>query len=622
MLGRRIGYRFAPAADHQEAWPGEEAWLGEQKIARPGEPAPLPWQADRGEAIGEASAGARTVETQVPGDSAAPPRAPDGGTAEAILPAPPPAGRARTSIAGFDAAMREALAAPPPMAPAQSMAAPPAGPGQMVPGAEPFADPSTAEWITGTAQQFPMQPATARADISGATERPGASAAIPSADPVPTGIVQRKAVPIAPSAKGGSEAAPAMPLSRRAPSASGVAPPPTRTPASRRISPPPPTPAQETGEATAPSLAGTPQSVPMRSRPSVASPVGTQPAMAREEGGEPITAVPVPAASPPEATAPTMPVSPRATAPAAVALEAQVAAIARSAASAETVARVGGMAPPAPAIAPAAPPAPAARRRTASQRPRGEPGAGRAASAPIPETEGPAAGPQAVERPLQVSSARAVPGVIAAAPSAAPAPAVQRRARADTGATAGDRVHASVAATPDAAAASPETPAPRIGPGTRPRAAAAATVPATERRSARNVRERERGTGISPGGQSARGALEGPALPPAETLPVRRPIRAASPEEEQRDTAFSTPDRASMNDSRAPSPRAVAARPLAAEVAAPPSRDRAPQRAAPPPGDIRVDIGRIQIDLPRTPTPRARPQPPPLKTRPRGGPDA
>ena len=82
VLGRRIGYRFAPAADHQEAWPGEEVWLGEQKIARPGEPAPLPWQADRGEAIGEASAGARTVETQVPGDSAAPPRAPDGGAAQ------------------------------------------------------------------------------------------------------------------------------------------------------------------------------------------------------------------------------------------------------------------------------------------------------------------------------------------------------------------------------------------------------------------------------------------------------------------------------------------------------------------------------------------------------------
>ncbi len=380
----------------------------------------------------------------------------------------------------------------------------------MVPGAEPFADPSTAEWITGTAQQFPMQPATARADISGATERPGASAAIPSADPVPAGIVQRKAVPIAPSAKGGSEAAPAMPLSRRAPSASGVAPPPTRTPASRRISPPPPTPAQETGEATAPSLAGTPQSVPMRSRPSVASPVGTPPAMAREEGGEPITAVPVPAASPPEATAPTMPISARAIAPAAVALEAQVAAIARSAASAETVARVGGMAPPAPAIAPAAPPL----RRRAVGRPR----SGRAAN-PVPGEQhrrqspkpkgqrpdhrlwsGPSRSHRLAPSPASLQPRRRRHLRRPCSGARGPTPAL----RPATGCTHPSQPRR----TPPLRL--PETPAPRIGPGTRPRAAAAATVPATERRSARNVRERERGTGISPGGQSARGASKGP----------------------------------------------------------------------------------------------------------------
>ena len=66
VLGRRIGYRFGPAADHQEAWPGEEAWLGEQRILRTSEPAAPP-QADGGEApIGRAApvARARNVATE------------------------------------------------------------------------------------------------------------------------------------------------------------------------------------------------------------------------------------------------------------------------------------------------------------------------------------------------------------------------------------------------------------------------------------------------------------------------------------------------------------------------------------------------------------------------------
>jgi hypothetical protein len=37
---------------------------------------------------------------------------------------------------------------------------------------------------------------------------------------------------------------------------------------------------------------------------------------------------------------------------------------------------------------------------------------------------------------------------------------------------------------------------------------------------------------------------------------------------------------------------------------------------------IQIEIGRIQIELPSPPAaPAARPEPPPLKTRPRGGPD-
>ncbi|MDQ0252255.1 hypothetical protein J2W22_004343 [Sphingomonas kyeonggiensis] len=61
---------------------------------------------------------------------------------------------------------------------------------------------------------------------------------------------------------------------------------------------------------------------------------------------------------------------------------------------------------------------------------------------------------------------------------------------------------------------------------------------------------------------------------------------------------------------------------MAAEIT--PARTPAPEpkRAAPPSGDIRIDIGRIQIDLPRPRTPPSRPQPPPLKAKPRGGPDA
>ncbi|HWU96080.1 MAG TPA: hypothetical protein VN029_10815, partial [Sphingomonas sp.] len=52
VLGKRIGYRFAPSAEHQEAWPGEEAWFGEQMIARPN--GPMPAEIGSGDALAAA----------------------------------------------------------------------------------------------------------------------------------------------------------------------------------------------------------------------------------------------------------------------------------------------------------------------------------------------------------------------------------------------------------------------------------------------------------------------------------------------------------------------------------------------------------------------------------------
>lgn len=71
-----------------------------------------------------------------------------------------------------------------------------------------------------------------------------------------------------------------------------------------------------------------------------------------------------------------------------------------------------------------------------------------------------------------------------------------------------------------------------------------------------------------------------------------------------------------------PPSRSRALAPLDAVVAPRRMREAAPERPASASGDIRIDIGRIQIELPRQRTRRARPEPPPLKAKPRGGPDA
>jgi hypothetical protein len=56
--------------------------------------------------------------------------------------------------------------------------------------------------------------------------------------------------------------------------------------------------------------------------------------------------------------------------------------------------------------------------------------------------------------------------------------------------------------------------------------------------------------------------------------------------------------------------------------AEPMARSSPPSPSQPASGDIRIDIGRIQIDLPRgRPQARPRPAPPPLQGKPRGGPD-
>ena len=119
VLGRRIGYRFAPTADHQEAWPGEEAWLGEQRITRPNASVSLPQAGDvpdephpgparpRAKA-GLAEAGDMPAEWAA-GRSARAPRTDASDTADAPLPVEPQASgrRFRTSTTGLDAASGE-----------------------------------------------------------------------------------------------------------------------------------------------------------------------------------------------------------------------------------------------------------------------------------------------------------------------------------------------------------------------------------------------------------------------------------------------------------------------------------------------------------------------------------
>ncbi|MGK6319610.1 hypothetical protein [Sphingomonas sp. DT-204] len=46
-----------------------------------------------------------------------------------------------------------------------------------------------------------------------------------------------------------------------------------------------------------------------------------------------------------------------------------------------------------------------------------------------------------------------------------------------------------------------------------------------------------------------------------------------------------------------------------------------PQMPPPVSKEIHIEIGRIQIELPRVRRQRSRPEPPPLQGKPRGGPD-
>lgn|GEM_PF-5099489 len=84
-----------------------------------------------------------------------------------------------------------------------------------------------------------------------------------------------------------------------------------------------------------------------------------------------------------------------------------------------------------------------------------------------------------------------------------------------------------------------------------------------------------------------------------------------------------TPDRPSATGPEQPRVRAYppALQALDAEGAAPGSR-QASRRSPAPAGELRIDIGRIDIEIPRSRSSARRPQPPPLKTRTRGGPDA
>lgn len=614
VLGRRIGYRFGPAADHQEAWPGEEAWLGEQRIMRTGEPAAAT-QADGGEVpAGPAAPRARASATEAPLPA---PRTGGSDAAGATLQAEPapPANRPRTSTAGLDAAMREGATAMRAMTPATGATPPPPiAPEQMVPLAGPSAGSPSADAGAQAARALPTPLAGARSGpvlapvvqrkvatavtppATGAAEvarvaAPSGAASIANAEPRPRARGSEAGLPAAaiPHAPGNAfEARGADEASAASAGGTGASPPSGEPPASSA------------------------RRAPAGPRRSIASPLAKPSVAARKaEGMEPAASVDppsLPGHAPLDAVARTIS-EPMASAFAHASMPAASGAPAAMAAhltpSAPTTSPAEDTPPAAPTPAPASPAAPSARQRAAlSQHAAPE-------TAPAPPTHSPASEAPGAITPRR--PARPANGMPAGAQPREPASVAQRSAKADKGIAAGSRAPAPPTAAPVALASPDELqtfpgnvpkPAIRAVPESAPPPLAAAASPIR----GRQARDRETG-----GRHDAQSTPRGG---PSTLEPGEAGIRPPSFETPRR------PDRTPAGDLPATPARAPATRSVAAEVMPPPQPGRRPPLPAPPSGDIRIDIGRIAIDLPRPRSAPARPQPPPLKAKPRGGPNA